>query len=91
MRVKRAVIFDNHRFIDYNTKNYIYKKFEMFPHFIRHVRLTQIVRDYPNISPIALQYIAGWTSLDMAQVYIHSNWQDITKYMLNKFKKGDEI
>ncbi len=46
-------------------------EFYIFPHYLRHCRLTSLVRDYPLLSAYDLQYIAGWTSPAPAATYLH--------------------
>jgi len=54
------------------------KDFGLFPHYLRHLRLTHLVKDF-GISDAHLQLITGWDSTTTAQHYRHLNWQDVAK------------
>lgn len=52
----------------------------MFPHYLRHLRLTNLVTDY-GLTTSELRQFTGWTNDSPASVYVHLGWQDIAKKM----------
>ena len=61
----------------------IVRKFkdEAFPHYFRHLRLTNLAKDYGFNSAELRQY-TGWTDDKPASHYVHLNWKDTAKKML---------
>jgi len=53
----------------------------LHPHYLRHARATHLVEKYPEINPLHLKKLFGWSSLEMATIYTHSNPQQIMNYL----------
>jgi len=50
--------------------------FPLFPHFLRHSRLTHLVVDY-GYDASRLKAFAGWSSLYPATYYVHLSWKNL--------------
>jgi integrase len=48
------------------------------PHYLRHVRVTHLVRDY-ELDPYSIEMIAGWSNLLPLEAYKHLKWKDATR------------
>ena len=53
----------------------------LYPHFLRHCRATDLVQDY-GFGPFDLQYFMGWSSLDVAAVYVSLDWRHASRLLL---------
>jgi len=62
------------QWVQYNLNHFM----GIFPHYLRHLRLTHLVQDY-GISDAHLQLITGWDSTTTAMHYRHLNWRDVAK------------
>lgn len=51
------------------------------PHYLRHCRLTHLVQHY-SFNEVQLMRFAGWTNPKPAGVYVHLNWMDLAKVMI---------
>lgn len=54
------------------------KKYDIFPHYLRHLRLTHLVSDM-NFTDQELVQFTGWADSKPAKIYTHLRWQDIAK------------
>jgi len=52
----------------------------MWPHLMRHLRLTHLTTDY-GFSAGELKNLTGWSNTSPADSYIHLNWMDIARKM----------
>lgn len=59
----------------------IKKDFGFNPHYVRHVRLTNLVRT-SRISAIELMKIAGWSSTSEADRYLELGYEDVVKKLI---------
>lgn len=50
----------------------------LFPHFLRHLRLTHLVTEYSFGAPELTQF-TGWTDFRPATHYVHLDWKNIAK------------
>lgn len=58
----------------------ILSKVGLFPHYLRHLRLTHLVLDY-NFNSEALRRFTGWKDARPASYYVHLNVNDIIDMM----------
>jgi integrase len=56
-------------------------KLGIFPHLLRHIRLTHLATDYGLTGP-ELQQMAGWTDIRPTSFYVHLNAKHIAKKMM---------
>ena len=61
----------------------ILSKVGLFPHLLRHARVTHLVRDY-DFSVPHLQMFTGWSRSDTAMAYTHLNIKDIINKLANQ-------
>ena len=54
-------------------------KLNINPHYLRHIRITHLVRDYKDISPFEIEMIAGWSNIMPIESYKHLKWKDAAK------------
>ena len=64
--------FKNLKTINPNNRRYYQVDLILFPHFIRHCRLSHLVILY-NMSPEQLKSIAGWSSVNVSSSYVSLN------------------
>ena len=67
-----------------HTRKWAYEtlaKVELFPHLLRHSRVTSLVRDY-NFTTARLMQFIGWKDSNSSSHYTHLNVGDITEYRL---------
>jgi integrase len=57
---------------------------ELFPHFFRHARSTLLMKEISTFNLDDLKVFHNWTTLKMAEVYVHGQMRDV----VNKMKKG---
>lgn len=88
-RVRRRVGYYFSKDIRMKTKA-IYKmkfieeyEFGMYPHYLRHCRLTHMALIY-GFDALKLMQFAGWSSTSPASIYIHFNWIDLASWMVKK-------
>jgi integrase len=60
------------------ARHLIQKELKVHPHFLRHSRLTHLVKIW-QFDSHRLQLFAGWSNPKPAQVYVHLDWKDIAK------------
>lgn len=53
---------------------------ELFPHFLRHLRITHLVTIY-GFNPLDLVQFTGWADPRPTTVYAHLDWQSLAKKM----------
>ena len=54
------------------------EKYNINPHYLRHIRITHLVRDY-ELDPYSIEMIAGWSNLLPLEAYKHLKWKDATR------------
>jgi len=54
------------------------EKYNINPHYLRHIRVTHLVRDY-ELDPYSIEMIAGWSNLLPLEAYKHLKWKDATR------------
>jgi len=54
------------------------EKYNINPHYLRHIRVTHLVRDY-ELDPYSIEMIAGWSNLLPLESYKHLKWKDATR------------
>lgn len=56
----------------------ILHRYDLFPHYLRHLRLTHLVTER-NFTDQDLIKFTGWADSKPAKYYIHLRWEDIAK------------
>lgn len=86
-RVRRRIGYYFGRDIKLTTKA-VYKmkfldsyEFSLYPHYLRHCRLTHMAQIY-GFDEMKLMQFAGWSSTKPAAIYVHYNWIDLAKWMV---------
>jgi integrase len=69
------------RFSDGKRTPVVFEGFSLFPHFLRHCRLTHLVRYY-HFDAFRLQKFAGWSSPAPASVYVQLDTSDLISQMV---------
>ena len=54
----------------------------VYPHYLRHCRLTHLLDNYKDLKVNELKYIAGWTSTKPAEVYIRQSGTNVAKHLM---------
>jgi len=54
------------------------ENYNINPHYLRHIRITHLVRDY-ELDPYSIEMIAGWSNLLPLEAYKHLKWKDATR------------
>lgn len=56
--------------------------FKLYPHYLRHCRLTHMAQIY-GFDEIKLMRYAGWSSTAPASIYVHYNWIALAEWMVS--------
>jgi len=64
-------------------------EFRMFPHYLRHCRATHFVNIF-RVDAFTLQGLMGWTSPEMARVYVKFDWKTAADLLLGRWKGSTE-
>lgn len=59
----------------------IEKDLKIYPHYLRHCRLTHLVENY-NVNDIYLMYFAGWSTTAPAIIYVRGDYMRLAKEMI---------
>lgn len=62
---------------------------ELYPHYLRHIRITHMVREL-GLSGADLKQFNGWASSRMADNYTHLNLTDLINKMLGSRKQSEQ-
>lgn len=55
--------------------------FKLYPHYLRHCRLSHMSQIY-GFDEIRLMRYAGWSTTRPASIYVHYNWIELAKWMV---------
>jgi len=58
--------------------NIVNKWLGVYPHILRHTRLTHLVSKH-NFTNMDLMEWTGWRNINMTTIYIHLRWQDLAE------------
>lgn len=80
----RAFLMSERRIIDL-------EEFRIYPHYLRHCRLTHLVEEY-GYDHIKLMQYAGWTDVRPASIYLQLDWHNLAEAMkpINWLEGGEK-
>lgn len=81
----RDILFE---MTDRNAHKILYRFYKVYPHFMRHLRATDLTVRY-NMNGLQLKHFFGWTSQKMAERYAHLNTQNLLDGMIRGKEKSE--
>ena len=81
--------FKNLKVINPVNRHYYQVDLKLYPHFMRHCRLTDLVKIY-QMNPEQLKSVAGWSSVSVSASYVSLNGNDVIDSFYNNNSTNKE-